>query len=110
MTLLKSVDLWLIIIAMGLITFSLRLSFITLLGRVRLPHLVQRSLDFVPPAILSALIFSDLFGTGTVQSISPQLYSRILAGLIAVLVAWRTRNVVLTIGVGLATLLFLQAL
>ena len=106
---LKVLSLWLIIITMGLITFSLRLSFISLLGRVRLPLLVQRSLDFVPPAILSALIFSDLFRPGVAQSISPQLYPRLLAGLIAVLVAWRTRNVVLTIGVGLAILLILQA-
>jgi branched-subunit amino acid transport protein len=95
---------------MGLITFLLRLSFITLLSRIHLSALVKRSLDFVPPAVLSALIFSDLFRSGLVQPISMQLYSRLIAGIIAVLVAWRTRNVVLTIGVGLLALLILQAL
>jgi branched-subunit amino acid transport protein len=94
---------------MGLITFSLRLSFITLLSRIQLPALVKRSLDFVPLAVLSALIFSDLFQSGLVQPISMELYSRLFAGIIAVLVAWRTRNVVLTIGVGLIVLLILQA-
>ena len=35
---------------------------------------------------------------------------RLLAGLAATLVAWRTKNVLLTIGVGMAALWILQAL
>jgi len=77
---------------------------------VRLPAVAQRGLDLIPPAVLSALVFSDLFRTGIVLTISLQSYSRLLAALIAVLVAWRTRNVVLTIVVGLAMLLVLQTI
>ena len=35
---------------------------------------------------------------------------RLLAGVVAILVAWRTRNVIWTVGVGLVTLWVLQAL
>jgi branched-subunit amino acid transport protein len=35
---------------------------------------------------------------------------RLLAGMLAALVAWRTRNVLLTLGVGLVALWILQAL
>jgi branched-subunit amino acid transport protein len=35
---------------------------------------------------------------------------RVLAGLVAVLIAWRTRNVLFTLGGGMATLWVLQAL
>jgi branched-subunit amino acid transport protein len=95
---------------MGIITFLLRLSFIVLVGRRRLPTVVQRGLDFVPPAVFSALIFPDLFRNSMILPLSVYMNARLIAGLVAILVAWRTRNVVLTIAAGLVVLWAVQTL
>ena len=101
--------LWLTMIAIGVATFLLRLSFISVLGRIEIPDLVRRALRFVPPAVLTAIIFPELLiHEGTLNlSLSND---RLIAGLLAAVVAWRTKNVVLTILVGMLFLYLLQAL
>jgi branched-subunit amino acid transport protein len=101
------VTLWLIIIGMGVVTYAIRLSLIVLLGRVEVPPLVQQALRFVPPAVLSAIVFPELLQPGGTLDISLG-NARLFAGVLAALVAWRTRNVLLTIGVGMAALWILQ--
>jgi len=100
---------WLLILVAGILTFGTRLSFILLLHRIKVPGWFMRSLRFVPMAVLSAIIFPQLTTRNSVLDISwhnPQLF----AGAIAILVAWRTRNVLLTILAGMAALLIFQAL
>ncbi len=92
----------------GLITFATRLSFIALLGRVETPPLLTRALRFVPPAVLSAIIFPELLVRDGALRLSPG-NARLVAGVIAAAVAWRTRNVLLTIAVGMGALWILQA-
>jgi len=101
---------WLPALALaGFLTFATRLSFIALLGRVETPPLLARALRFVPPAVLSAIVFPELLlREGKVDASLHNL--RLLAGLLALLVAWRTRSVLLTIGVGMAALWLLQLL
>lgn len=99
--------LWLIIIGMGIVTYAIRLSLIVLLGRVEVPPLVQQALRFVPPAVLSAIVFPELLQPGGTLDISFG-NARLFAGVLAALVAWRTKNVLLTIGVGMAALWILQ--
>ncbi len=99
---------WLILASMGLVTFLLRLSMIAAIGRVNLPPLVQRGLRFVPPAVLSAIIFPELLRPGGTLDL-PLGNLRLLAGVLAALVAWRTKNVLLTIAVGMAALWILMA-
>jgi branched-subunit amino acid transport protein len=106
--LLDNCTLWLTIAGMGIITFLLRLSFIALMGRIRLPASVRRGLDFVPSAVFSALILPDLVQYSVIEPLPLQMHARLIAGGVAVLVAWRTRNVVLTIGAGLVALFILQ--
>ena len=101
--------LWLTIIAMGLVTYALRLSLITLLGRFEVPPLVSRGLRFVPPAVLSAIFVPELVQPGGKLNLSLG-NARLLAGLLAMLVAWRTRNVLLTVAVGMVSLWILQSL
>jgi len=100
--------LGLIIVAMGVITYAIRLSLILLWGRVAVPPLVQRALRFVPPAVLSALIFPELLLPGGTFDLSLG-NARLLAGMAATVVAWRSRNVFLAIGVGMLALWVLQA-
>ena len=101
--------LWLTIIAMGLVTYALRLSLIALLGRFEVPPLVSRGLRFVPPAVLSAIFVPELVQPGGKLNLSLG-NARLLAGLLAMLVAWRTRNVLLTVAVGMVSLWILQSL
>lgn len=95
-------------ICAGLLTFAMRLSFIQIFAHDDIPILVRRGLRFVPPAVLSAIIFPELFLHEGSVDLSLHNF-RLLAGLLAILVAWRTKNMVLTILVGMAALLILQA-
>jgi len=100
--------LWLTLLGMGLITYGIRLSMILLLGRVRISEDWQRALRLVPPAVLSAIIFPELLRPAGSLDISLG-NARLLAGIIAAVVAWRTKNALLTIGIGMAALWVLQA-
>lgn len=101
--------IWLTMAAAGLLTYLTRLSFIALLDRWRLPPLVQRALRFVPPAVLSAIIFPELFISGGAMNLTLSNF-RLLAGLVAALVGWKTRNILLTIASGMAVLYLMQGL
>jgi branched-subunit amino acid transport protein len=104
-----SLTVWLVIISMGVLTYAIRLSVIALVGRVAIPSLVQRALRFVPPAVLSAIVFPELLQPGGTVDLSLG-NERLLAGILAAVVAWRSKNVLLTIAVGMAALWTLQAL
>jgi branched-subunit amino acid transport protein len=100
-------NIWLVMLIGGLLTFAIRLSFILLLHRIRVPEWFRRGLRFVPVAVLSAIILPELTrpdGTLFLSWRNPQL----LAGAVAILVAWRTKNVILTIIAGMAALLVFQ--
>lgn len=100
--------LW-VFLAAGLATFLIRLSFIAVEGRVRLPSWFRTALQFVPAAMLSALIAPDLLMQQGELALSPT-NARLVAGVVAILIAARTRSVGWTIACGMATLLALEAL
>jgi len=99
--------IWLTIIAAGLLIYATRLSSILLSGKFEMPILVERALRFVPVAVLTAIFFPELLiiqGDLMLSFRNP----RLLAGLLAILVAWRTKNVMYTIVIGMLTLWLLQ--
>lgn len=100
-------SLWLVVILAGALTFLTRLSFISLLARWEMPPLALRALQFVPPAVLSAIIFPELLIRDGELAVSPDNY-RLLAGAVAVLIAWRFKKIMPTIVVGMVTLWLLQ--
>ena len=73
--------------------------------RIRLPELVRRALPFVPAAVLTALWAPELLLQKGVLSLSLQ-NDRLLAGIVAILVAWRWRLTFATIACGLLALYF----
>lgn len=95
--------LWVTVILAGFVTFLTRLSFIAVHGRVELPEWFRRALTFVPAAVLSAIIFPELLAPEGAPDLAIG-NARLLAGFAAALVAWRTRNVWLTIAVGMVAL------
>ncbi len=105
----REATLWLTVLGMGAITYAIRLVFIALEGRLALPELVRRGLRYVPPAVLSAIIFPELFRPAGSLDLSLGNV-RLLAGLLAAVVAWRTRNVLWTLAAGMAALWLLGAL
>ena|SRR5437588_10195001 len=103
------IALWLTLLSIGLITYAIRLSFILLLGKMALPSFLMRALRFVPVAVLSAIILPALFLDGSRLNLSLG-NARLLAGSMAVVVAWRTKNALLTIVVGMVGLWVLHIL
>jgi branched-subunit amino acid transport protein len=103
-----AVRIGLIILGMGIVTYAIRLAPILLLGHVEVRPLMRRALRFVPPAVLSALIFPELLLPGGTLNLSPE-NPRLLAGILAALIAWRSKNVLLAIGVGMLALWIAQA-
>ena len=100
---------WLTIIVAGILTYATRLSFIIFYGRIKMPDLVEQTLRFVPPAVLTAIFFPELLLN------KGELYisignARLLAGMLAILVAWRTKNVTYTIVIGMLALWIFQFL
>ncbi len=91
----------------GILTYAIRLSFILFFSKMDIPSLLQRAFRFVPVAVLSAIIFPALFLPKGVLVLSFS-NARLLAGSIAVVVAWRTKNVLATLVVGMGVLYLLQ--
>src|SRR5262245_51931343 len=102
-------NIWLVMILGGLITFAIRFVLIYLFGRFEVPETMRKALHYVPPAVLSAIIFPELFIREGVLSLSLDNY-RMLAGLVAILVAWFSKNTLITILTGMAALFLLQFL
>lgn len=100
-------NIWLVMLLGGLITFAMRFSLIYLFGRFQVPATMRKALHYVPPAVLSAIIFPELFmHEGAVNLVLDN--TRLLAGLLAILVAWFSRNTLITIIVGMIALFVLQ--
>ncbi|HRJ55178.1 MAG TPA: AzlD domain-containing protein [Anaerolineales bacterium] len=100
-------NIWLVMLFGGLITFGIRFSLIYLFGRIEVPETMRRALHYVPPAVLSAIIFPELLLRDGALDLT-FTNTRLLAGVIAIVTAWFTRNTLLTILIGMAALLLLQ--
>jgi len=101
--------IWLVVLLGGLVTFGMRFSFVWLLGRLEVPETMRRALRYVPPAVLSAIVFPELFLRDGSLDLSLG-NSRLLAGLVAIAVAAWTKNSLLTILLGMAALVLFQVL
>jgi len=100
--------IWTAIVLTGVGTFAMRASFLAVAGRLAdVPPSVQRLLRQIPPAALASIVLPALLRPeGTVDLTHP----RLAAGLVAAVVAWRTRNVALTLTVGMGAVMLLDAL
>ncbi len=102
-------NLWPMMIVAGAGTFLLRLSFLALMDGEEIPDIVRRALNLVPAAVLAALCLPAIVPTGAVE-IDPSAWVRPAAALIAMLIAWRFGNMLLTLGAGMASLWILKAI
>jgi branched-subunit amino acid transport protein len=100
-------NIWLIMLIGGLITFGIRFSLIFLFGKFEIPETMRKALHYVPPAVLSAIIFPELLYRSNQLDVSLGNI-RLLAGIVAILVAWFSKNTLLTILAGMIALFVLQ--
>ena len=98
---------WTVILVSGAGTYAMRASFLAAAHRLtHVPPWVARVLRQIPPAALAAIVLPALVRPeGRIDLAQP----RLAAGLLAALVAWRTRNIGLTLVVGMAAVVTLQA-
>lgn len=101
-------SVWLAVVLAGVGTFAMRASFLLAAHRmVEVPPVVQRLLRQIPPAALASLVLPALVRpNGHLDLLAPEA----VAGLVAGLVAWRTRSSILTLIVGMAALVALDAI
>jgi branched-subunit amino acid transport protein len=100
---------WIIMLGLAIGTFLLRSSFILILGEHEIHPLMERALRFVPAAVLSALVVPEILTRHDSLLVSPR-NPQLIAGIIAGIIAWRSRSVVLTILGGMAALWALEVL
>ncbi len=100
--------IWIAIVLAGIGTYAMRASFLVFAHRLAdVPPGVQRLLRQIPPAALAAIVAPALLRpAGQLDLLQP----RLAAGVVAALVAWKTRNIALTLAVGMAVLMIIDAL
>ena len=104
---MSSTFIWAMIVCMGLVTYAERASFIIFLGDKKFPPWLEEALRYVPPAVLSALVVPAFLYRDEILSVSLDNH-RLIAGVIAGLFAWWSKNVIVTILTGMFCLWLLQ--
>jgi branched-subunit amino acid transport protein len=99
--------IWIAIVGAGIGTYAMRASFLVFAHRLAdVPPSVQRLLRQIPPAALASIVVPGLLRPeGHLDLWQP----RFLAGVVAGLVAWRTRNIALTLVVGIGIVMLIDA-
>jgi branched-subunit amino acid transport protein len=106
----RQLTIWLLIFAVGAITYTTRLSFIALFARREMPPLLAEALKHVPVAMVTAIVVP------AVVFIEPGLLrldpgnAKLIAALAAAAAAWWRQSAVLTIAVGMVVLWSLRYL
>jgi branched-subunit amino acid transport protein len=99
---------WIVIVAVGLLNYLSRLSFIAWFARRRMPPLAARALRYVPAAMLTAIVVPAVALRPALEGAAAPVAARLVAALVAALVAWRTRSTTATIVIGMVALWLTQ--
>jgi branched-subunit amino acid transport protein len=94
----------LLVAGMALVTFAMRYPVLALVRKVNLPSSLLAALKFIPPAVLTAIIVPALLAPNgeTVDFSLSNDY--LIAGQLTAFMAWRSKNLLLTLAVGMAAL------
>lgn len=102
-----TLKLWAVVVIVGALNYLSRLSFIALFARRQVPPLLARAFRYVPAAMLTALVLPMVVAAPGAP-LAPAL-PKILAAIVAGLVAFRTRSTLKTLAAGMLILWLLQA-
>lgn len=93
-----------LVAGMTAVTFLVRWPVLALVSRITLPQVVLDGMKFIPPAVLAAIIAPAMFTPAGTLDLHPS-NAYLVAGLAAGAIAWRTRNLLATIVLGMAIFL-----
>ena len=91
---------WLSVIIAGVLTYTTRMTMITLVDRRLLSNKLKQVLGYVPSAVFPAIIFPAIFFNDSgnlIEFTDPQIYG----AFVAILVGYLSRNIIATIFSGL---------
>jgi branched-subunit amino acid transport protein len=95
-----------LIAGMAVATMATRIPVLVWLTRHQLPPALFRALKYVPPAVLAAIIApAVLMPRG---ELALNLNAELAASVLAILVSWHTRSLLLTILLGMGAFLLLK--
>jgi branched-subunit amino acid transport protein len=100
---------FLLIVGMSVATMATRIPVLLWLSRRKLPEGLFQALRYVPPAVLAAIILPAVLLPDGRLALGWD-NAPLVAGIIAILVAWRTRNLLLTIVLGMTIFLLTKAI
>jgi len=104
----ETARVWVTIVLAGAGTFLARISFLGVAHRMPDPPVaLQRVLRMIPPAALAALVLPAFVRPGGTFDLTQP---RFFAGVIATIVAFWTKNVLVTLVVGMALVVIFEQL
>lgn len=101
---------WLLILGMTIVTFSVRYPVLAVFSRVNFPQPIIRALRFVPVAVLTAIVAPALLLTPDNRLFISPDNAYLVAGVVSIIVAWRTQKLLPTIVIGMGLFLLWRAL
>lgn len=100
--------IWGLIFFGALVTLAERLSFILLIGEREMPRRITKALQYVPVTVLTALALPTIILHE--NSIELSLNPKIIGAMAAIFVAWRSKNLLMTIIAGMLTFWVMAAI
>ena len=100
----RQLTIWLLIFAVGAVTYAARLSFIAFFARREMPPLLAEALKHVPVAMLTAIVVPAIVFMAPGELRIDPGNAKLIAALVAGAVAWWRQSAVLTIVVGMIVL------
>ena len=91
----------LLILGMAVVTFATRYPVLAVLSKRQLPETFKLALEFVPPVVLTAIIVPEVLAPQGVVWLALS-NNALAASLAAILISWRTKNLLATILGGMA--------
>ena len=98
---------WLMILGMTAVTFGIRYFLFGLADRIRMPSVIEDSLQYIPPAVLIAITMPAIFLPKGVWDISFS-NAYLAAAIITTAAGIITRNLLATIAIGLLSFFVYQ--
>ncbi len=93
----------LMITGMALVTFGIRYPVLAIFSRISISDSFSRTLKYVRPAVLTAIISPIIFFQDEKFAFNFS-NTRFVASILTAIIAWRTKNLLLTILLGMLTL------
>ena len=106
---MSSLEIWLVIIGLTIVTLLMRSSFLMLGDYFPLPDRVQHGLRYAPVCALVALVTPELFLTQTGFDFSIS-NPKLAAGLAAVIITLTTRSMIASMAIGMLVFTLLRLL